>query len=507
MRRWFAAIVSFIIIAFLSGLLYSETLHDTEERNDVISIDSSSQYNKNERAPVYFFHDLHTDAVMLNKGTCNTCHSKKDGKMDFQFIDKDKGSWEAHMNAYHDKCIGCHSKTISSGHVGGPVICSGCHREGYRVENNDFSARLDKSLHQRHTLAMNRKCETCHHVYDEITQKTVYKKGREGSCTYCHPEMDNGKDMTLQKASHGQCIVCHQTRSESGKTAGPLRCEGCHDPSIRHTYDKLSSIERLAMGQKDAVMLDPFEKQPDEMTQNRMKFVPFDHMNHEKSNESCSVCHHKDLKACSHCHTLGSSEKGGGVNLETAMHGKKTTRSCIGCHKEKQQAAQCAGCHAFDVTKDGDDRQCLACHLAKEMDEDQEKQARDLIESKTIETERIADSEIPETLVLRKLEKIYEPVTFPHRKIVSSLAGKIKDNQMAQYFHQGKYALCMGCHHNTPVTGTPTACSSCHAMDDTSHAASKPGLVGAYHIQCMECHARMNIRQPESCTQCHKEKK
>lgn len=507
MRRWFAAIVSVLIIAFLSGFVYSGSKHETEDRNGVITLDSSARFHKDERAPVYFFHDLHTDAVNPVNGNCTTCHMKKNGKMVFRFIESESGSWEDQMNGYHDKCIGCHSKTIATGKKGGPVICSGCHRDDVQYGTSGFSARLDKSLHQRHTIAMNRKCESCHHVYDDVTKKTVYQKGREGSCAYCHPTVDNRKDMTLQKASHGQCITCHMSKAEIGQSAGPVRCEGCHDASLRQTYAKVTETERLNMGQKNLMMLDAFDKQPMESTPNRMDFVPFSHLNHEKANESCRVCHHKALKSCTQCHTQRGSEKGGGVNLETAMHKPGTERSCLGCHKEKQAAKDCAGCHAFDVAKAGDKKQCVACHAARELGADQETQARDLIQSKTAQKEIVADSEIPETLVLNKLEKIYEPVNFPHRKIVKALAGKLNDSTMALYFHQGKYSLCMGCHHNTPDTGTPTACSSCHSIEDTSHAAAKPGLMGAYHIQCMECHARMKIRQPESCTQCHKEKR
>jgi hypothetical protein len=113
---------------------------------------------------------------------------------------------------------------------------------------------------------------------------------------------------------------------------------------------------------------------------------------------------------------------------------------------------------------------------------------------------------IPETLTLDKLEKRYKPVIFPHRKIVKALADKAAGSRMAGYFHEDKNTLCLSCHHNAPATATPVPCSRCHLASDTNETLNRPGLSGAYHIQCMECHARMNIRQPESCTQCHQEK-
>ena len=35
---------------------------------------------------------------------------------------------------------------------------------------------------------------------------------------------------------------------------------------------------------------------------------------------------------------------------------------------------------------------------------------------------------------------------------------------------------------------------------------NKPGLMGAYHLQCMGCHKEMGMEKPVSCTDCHKEK-
>ncbi|MBU1170514.1 MAG: hypothetical protein KKD44_13205 [Proteobacteria bacterium] len=508
MTRWIASISSVLIIIIYSGVVYSDIVTSTvapEKRSDVIHIDSSNLSKKNERPPVRFPHDLHTDALAEKNEGCAACHSDMVKTRSFEFIKGDKVGYDNRMNGYHDRCIGCHTSSIASGEMGGPVICSGCHREQYTMERAVGSARFDTSLHQRHNDALNKSCESCHHVYDTLNKKTVYEKGKEGSCSYCHPEKENGKDMSLEKASHQQCVTCHETRKESGKTAGPVRCEGCHDPLKRLSYKKAEKIQRLPMGQKDFLMLQTKESQED-TTKNRMAFVPFDHKRHEEKNESCQICHHKALTGCTQCHTLTGSEKGGFNNLEKIMHDSTSTRSCTGCHKVERKAAECSGCHTFESDRAEDNKGCIQCHLTLTLSEDQQKQAQDLIEQNIQENIHDDFSKVPEKLVLNKMEKTYQPVVFPHRKIVQTLSDKIKNNRMAQYFHQDKNTLCMGCHHKTPSTDTPTACSSCHTAVKMDSDTFKPGLLGAYHIQCMECHARMGIRQPESCTQCHKEK-
>lgn len=97
----------------------------------------------------------------------------------------------------------------------------------------------------------------------------------------------------------------------------------------------------------------------------------------------------------------------------------------------------------------------------------------------------------------------------PHRKIVLSLADKIKDSGLASTFHATPEALCAGCHHNAPATVNPPKCGSCHAKPFTETDSAKPGLKAAYHGQCMGCHTEMKLEKPAAtnCVACHELKK
>jgi DnaJ-class molecular chaperone len=121
--------------------------------------------------------------------------------------------------------------------------------------------------------------------------------------------------------------------------------------------------------------------------------------------------------------------------------------------------------------------------------------------------ETVSQKDIPEKIILNKLTDKYKPVEMPHRKIVISLVEKIKDNNLAAYFHREKGTICQGCHHNSPVSLKPPKCGSCHGKPFDTNDKFRPGLMGAYHIQCMECHNNMEMRDLNECTGCHKEKK
>ena len=121
----------------------------------------------------------------------------------------------------------------------------------------------------------------------------------------------------------------------------------------------------------------------------------------------------------------------------------------------------------------------------------------------------LADGDIPEKVVIKRISKQYEPVELPHRKMIRTLIKNIQNNQLAQYFHREETTLCQGCHHNSPASAKPPGCSSCHGQPFDEKNIFKPGLKAAYHQQCMECHAVMGIEKPAAndCTACHIEKK
>ena len=120
----------------------------------------------------------------------------------------------------------------------------------------------------------------------------------------------------------------------------------------------------------------------------------------------------------------------------------------------------------------------------------------------------IPDDQIPEKVTIAGLTKDYEAVEFPHRRIVHALMKDVATSRLAESFHNNAATLCQGCHHNSPAQQKPPACNSCHGKPFTADNSLKPGLMGAYHQQCMTCHEAMGIEKPASrdCTACHKKR-
>ena len=102
----------------------------------------------------------------------------------------------------------------------------------------------------------------------------------------------------------------------------------------------------------------------------------------------------------------------------------------------------------------------------------------------------------------------YEAVSFPHRRIIHKLVELIKGNKIAETFHGEKSTLCMGCHHNSPASMEPPKCASCHGEPFKSSEDGRPGLKGAFHVQCITCHQKMDIKEPAAteCLKCHKKR-
>jgi hypothetical protein len=246
-----------------------------------------------------------------------------------------------------------------------------------------------------------------------------------------------------------------------------------------------------------------------------MNPVPFDHKAHENYNGSCIVCHHASLDACAQCHTQKGSRDGQFIRIEGAMHMRDERQSCLGCHANNQQKPECAACHSFMAENpEGGPQTCRACH----MDPLQEtmgtfmpndpNHAKKLLESRTDTTSTFDTDDIPEKVKINELSEKYDPVEFPHRKIVETLMKNIKDNKLALYFHPDKGTICQGCHHNSPASKKPPRCGSCHGTPFDERNAFRPGLKGAFHQQCMGCHEVLKMVKPAStaCTDCHKEK-
>jgi hypothetical protein len=479
-------------------------------RADLVFIDSMKQFGPLERPVVTFPHDLHTAALKKQEKDCSVCHLSDNNRMSLKFKHTKNIQKKDLMNLFHSDCIGCHKEAAAARLKTGPVECGECHRKKI-VLSSRKPVRFDKSLHYRHSKAQDNKCEACHHEYNENTKKLVYAKGKEGSCRYCHLENTEKNVQSISTASHVACIDCHRKTAEKNKKTGPVTCYGCHDEADQKKYEIISEVPRFDRKQPDQVFIKKGKMDKD----GRMSRVPFDHQAHEKYNDTCIQCHHKDLNACSSCHTLKGTKEGGWIKLEQAMHQLVDQSSCQGCHRIRQQTTECAGCHTFaGKIRTPDNTSCQTCHqqpLSDINENDQavfsDQAAANLLAKRVAITKTYADKDIPDKVMISQLSDQYKPVEMPHRKMVQSLMDGVKNDKLAGYFHKNEGTICQGCHHNSPVSLKPPKCGSCHGKKTIENKLMfRPGLMGAYHLQCMECHQNMELKKLSGCIQCHEKK-
>ena len=486
---------------------------------DLIMIDAMKSLGPLERPPVAFFHSRHTEALAKIERGCTFCHmADEKGRLSPKYkrlADLDR---QTVTDTYHINCIACHREMTRSGQKSGPQTCGGCHVQNPAVASTWQPTAFDRSLHYRHIKATEQKCESCHHEYDKQAQKLVYVKGKEGACIYCHKETATEENLSIRQASHFQCIGCHRDRMAKNQKAGPMDCVSCHDADFQAGIAVVTDVPRLERNQPDAVLVRTGEESlPKDQRQGAMNPVPFDHKAHETYNESCKACHHASLESCSACHTLAGKPEGSMVKLAQAMHRVTAEASCIGCHQQAQAEPACAGCHAFTAapTAGPGQQTCRACHMAplpEHVQPDDTKAtasvAMTLLQQRDLGPKTFATDRIPEKVTIGRLSERFEAAVFPHGKVLNALIDKSRDSKLAGYFHSEKGTLCQGCHHNSPPAENPPACASCHSNTVEGSDAFRPGLVGAYHQQCIGCHNNMGIQKPAArdCNACHVEK-
>lgn len=530
---WFSLVVLAVIISSLTpGTAFSSTPitpQAMQQRADVIIIDDMTVFGKLEKPPVIFLHEPHTKALAGKnqsgeKLVCSSCHLMKDGKLSPKFKRVEDFNKTTVMNLYHDECIGCHGEMKKTKEISGPIECGECHTRKAKYSPKRSSMGFDLSLHQRHSKAADDKCEKCHHAYNEEKEELFYAKGEEGTCRYCHKEktVDNRDSMAI--ASHMACIGCHITTKAEPEANLPITCSACHDELEQQKIKKTDTVPRIKRNQPDMALLRADDKtlsrQISSGQTNQMHFVPFNHKAHENSNDTCRVCHHNSLKACNSCHTpdgpkretLDDKPEKSAVALDKAMHQNNSRQSCIGCHNQAKKKQSCAGCHGFfSPIKKMKDDQCIVCHsvdpntVKPNIDREEENNlAKATFADKKELANTIPESEIPEFVTIKRLENLYDPVKFPHRKVVKAVAAHVQDDKLSGFFHTDETTLCMGCHHNSPASKKPPQCASCHGARWDDSQLGKPGILGAYHQQCMGCHKAMKIEKYMGCTECHK---
>jgi hypothetical protein len=491
-----------------------------EGRADIITIDGLKAFGDLERPAVLFYHDKHTQALAKENKDCSACHETVKDRLSLKFKRTDDTGKKAVMDVYHDNCIACHKELHQSGKKTGPTECGKCHVELTGAPSSTWrSIDLDKSLHYRHVKANEKKCELCHHEYNEQTKALFYAKGKEGACVYCHKDITEGNRIADRPASHIACIGCHRKLTAQNKDAGPSQCSGCHDAKLQARIEKIADVPRIERNQPDAVMVKIAAKADNpEPIKNRMLPVPFDHKAHEASNNTCKACHHAAISPCAQCHTLEGAEDGKQVKLSQAMHQMDAGSSCVGCHNQRQAEPQCAGCHSM-ITKSRSLTTMDSCSTCHTQTPGEAPVPADNAQANAMAAQLLAQRQaapaivnvdlIPENVTIKTLSDSYDVVKLPHRKIVLKLAEGVQKSKMAAYFHTAPTTLCQGCHHNSPATVKPPQCGSCHGRSSDDLNPTRPGLMAAYHQECMQCHDKMGLEKPGSreCTACHAKRK
>jgi hypothetical protein len=324
----------------------------------------------------------------------------------------------------------------------------------------------------------------------------------------------------IRRASHDACVGCHADRSVDRKKRGPVTCAGCHDPEQQAKFEVAENIPRLKRNQPDAVILATGLKMAAAKGAKLsavVETVAFDHVSHEKGVASCKACHHASLESCGSCHTPAGDEKGGHVRLGQAMHIRGDNASCVACHENAKKEPACAGCHDQMPVVSFQDTNCKLCHnvdptaiAARIGDRDWEvRKAADEVAARTRPLPMVDKKDIPETVTIDAMVNQFEAVKLPHGKIVRAIYDNLDDDRLARYFHREPTTLCQGCHHHSPASLKPPRCASCHGEPFADGAVGRPGLQGAYHLQCIGCHESMGIQKPAAndCSACHPKRK
>lgn len=503
-----------------------------------------------ERPAVAFDHDRHVKALKQTKAEdCALCHRLKgrDGRLSnpdvavftFPKAVYDETDKTATMTAYHEACVSCHQKRSRQGESSGPPIglCGKCHVKKPHVRKVEWAWKpiFNYARHAEHVKVLdkvknpeqlavaadvqlmgpipeNSRCQLCHHSFDTATKKLTYKKDTENSCGACHKARDEKNARAIKKVVHAACIGCHMKLASEAKAAqavsgaqggsalespkfGPIQCAGCHGKHEELKPDQIVKIPRLLRGQKD--VMEVFLKDPETA---RMKVVPYNHKAHEPRAQFCNSCHHHSLEKCSNCHTTMGSPKGGGITFERAFHTAAANQACAGCHSVAKQDLKCAGCHRT-VEDRLPQSSCPVCHRGPTNGKPVDAPAASIVFDK---------EKVPEKLQLKSLEKEFKPADLPHQKIVAKLTVFSNESSLARVFHaaRGDAILCSGCHHRSDPGAAQAkkvpACRSCHGRPFETGALGRPGILAAYHRQCMGCHEAMHQKPaPLECVKCH----
>ena len=116
----------------------------------------------------------------------------------------------------------------------------------------------------------------------------------------------------------------------------------------------------------------------------------------------------------------------------------------------------------------------------------------------------------PETVTIGGLSNLYQPVVFSHKH--HSKLARCKDCHHHTTGQQDMDPNCIRCHAQSKETSV-VSCSACHSKkqfypeqvaagnNPNIYHIDKPGIKGAYHLNCIPCHTEKN--GPTGCQDCH----
>jgi hypothetical protein len=327
---------------------------------------------------------------------------------------------------------------------------------------------------------------------------------------------------SARKAAHDSCVACHHDLAAKKIKTGPVECSGCHDAAAQAGIQTLTDVPRLQRNQPDIVLLTGW----DSLGMTRMP-MPGSLPRTWIRWRSTMYCMKPPMppalpvtmtawRPALPATPRPEQTKGAMSNWRMPCTGRTAQPAASGATRRRPGPATVPGATPRCRQRPSKDQPCAACHNVDVRNLPQKQLsdrtatadlAEQMLEQRAWTYEKVALDQVPDIVTIGVLSNEYQPSRFPHRLVVEAVFEKADQNEMARAFHGQELTLCTGCHHNSPATLNPPKCASCHGIAPDL-AADKPGLLGAYHGQCITCHQEMAVTSVPAtdCIKCHEKK-
>ncbi|MFQ5559948.1 MAG: cytochrome c3 family protein [Nitrospinota bacterium] len=387
------------------------------------------------------------------KGTCITCHRKKD----------------YHKGTLGEKCADCHKETVwrdfSFDH----------NKTKFKLAGKHERVLCTKYHPEKNYKKTPRECYGCHKVNDVHGGKYATK------CQKCHTPkgwkvsvFKHKKTGSIGKVKITNCYACHEA-NDLHKGGFGRDCKKCHTtekwkPSI-FKHDK-TEFELIGKHKKVDC-----------------KACHTATGKYEKLKTGCFGCHKQKDKhnglygtKCADCHISKDWKDSIFDHQKTdfKLDGKHKEVSCHLCHKKppfkEETKSACKECHRFDDTHKGRyGAYCAPCHTPEE----------------------------------------WKKSVFDHQKTVLPENSKKGFEKCPLCFKERLGKTCNGCHKSDDIHKGKEGdvCEKCHFIDDWNkkvffdHDTTNLPLIGMHAmVPCEECHLEptyKGVRQ--ECNSCHQD--